>query len=995
MPPTAEAPAHGEAQKLTQSSAWRVEVFRRPERQDPEGDHALHAMVELGLRRPTRVRIGRGYLLDPSYESATVADIATSFLADPVIDAPRIHAPGEVPSATDGMHRVLVMAQPGVMDPVAQTVDRLLQNTGRVPDGGAPGVATFRAYEIEGDYTTDELESAAARIFANATIEVVRIDREDLPYGTPFGASPRGRTEVALLDATDERLLEISVQGQLSLTLTEMRAIQEHYRAQSREPSACELETIAQTWSEHCKHKTFTGFIDFEGPDGETEEIDNLLKTTVARATHELDRDWCVSVFVDNAGIVEFDQGFDLAIKVETHNHPSAIDPYGGAGTGIGGVIRDLLGAGLGARPIANTDAFFVGPTDLDADQLPKGTMHPRRILRGVVAGVRDYGNRMGIPTLNGGVWFDPGYTANPLVYAGTVGILPRECAFKEVRPGDAIVSVGGRTGRDGIHGATFSSIELSEESEMVSSAAVQIGDPITEKRVLDCLFVARDRGLYRGITDCGAGGFSSAVGEMGEECGADVELANVPLKYAGLSSDEVWISEAQERMVLAVPPENVDACLAVFAAEDVEATVIGTFTDTGKLIVRDEGKIVAELDMRFLHDGTPRPRRRAKWTRPNLPDPGCPAPANDDYGAALLALLGHPNIASKEWILRQYDHEVQGMSVVKPLVGVRADGPGDAAVLKPLETSRKGAVISCGVNPNFGELDPKAMAESVIDEALRNAVAVGADPDHAAILDNFSWGNCDKPDRLGALVLASKGCYDAAMAYGTPFVSGKDSLNNEYRIGDQTLSIPSTLLITCLATIPDVARAVTMDLKRAGNALYVVGMTRAEFGGSHYLALQGLDGGRVPRPDLETAPALLRALHGAMREGHVTSAHDLSEGGLAVTVAEMAFAGELGAEIDLRELPTETDHATDANCDADALRLFSESCTRLVLEVAPDHVEAFERALAGHHFARIGTVTEAGADARFVARGSQTGEIVLDVPIEALRAAHGSGFQG
>ena len=987
MAPTAEAPTQGEAPTLTHTSAWRVEVFRRTGRSDPEGEHALASIVELGLPRPTSVRIGHGYLLSPSYEEEAVHEIASSFLADPVIDEARVHAPGTSPAPASDRHRVLVMAQPGVTEPDAQTVEQLLIHTGRVPDSGAPGVATFRVFEIAGNLSPADLETAAARLFANATIEVVRIGREDLPYGASLGTAPRGRVEVELLEADDDRLTEISVKGQLSLTRVEMRAIQAHFRSLSREPSACELETIAQTWSEHCKHKTFTGFIDFEGPNGETEEIDNLLKTTIARATHELDRDWCISVFEDNAGIIAFDQGFALAIKVETHNHPSAIDPYGGAGTGIGGVIRDLLGAGLGARPIANTDAFFVGPSDLAPDDVPKGSMHPRRILRGVVAGVRDYGNRMGIPTVNGGVWFDPGYTANPLVYAGTIGILPREFAFKEVRPGDAIVSVGGRTGRDGIHGATFSSIELSEDSEMLSSAAVQIGDPITEKRVLDCLFEARDRGLYRGITDCGAGGFSSAVGEMGEKCGADVELANVPLKYAGLSSHEVWISEAQERMVLSVPPDKVDACLAVFAAEDVEATVIGTFTDTGKLVVRDQGEIVAELDMAFLHDGTPRPKRSAKWTRPVLDDPGCPAPKDGDYGGALLALLAHPNIASKEWIIRQYDHEVQGHSVIKPLVGTRGDGPGDAAVLQPVPSSRMGAVIACGVNPNYGVLDPKAMAESAIDEALRNAVAVGADPDRAAILDNFSWGNCDKPDRLGALVQASKGCYDAAIAFKTPFVSGKDSLNNEYRVGDRTLSIPSTLLITCLATLPDVGRAVTMDLKRAGNALFLVGATRAELGGSHYLATLGLAGGRVPAPDLERAPALLRALHVAMKSGWVASAHDLSEGGLAVTAAEMAFAGDLGATIDLAAVTL----AEDATGDADALRLFSESCTRFVIEVAPEHADAVERALDGHAFARIGDVT---SDTLLVVRGTK-GEVVIEVSIDALRRAHGSGFQG
>jgi phosphoribosylformylglycinamidine synthase len=474
----------------------------------------------------------------------------------------------------------------------------------------------------------------------------------------------------------------------------------------------------------------------------------------------------------------------------------------------------------------------------------------------------------------------------------------------------------------------------------------------------------------------------------MGEKCGADVELADVPLKYAGLASHEIWISEAQERMVLAVPPESVDECLAVFAAEDVEAVVIGSFTDTGKLVVRDGGEVVCELDMGFLHDGTPRPTRRARWTAPELKDPGCPA--TEDAGAALLALLAAPNIASKEWIVRQYDHEVQGTSAVKPLVGVRGDGPGDAAVLQPVASSRMGAVVACGTNPRQGVLDPRAMAESAIDEALRNAVAVGGDPSRAAILDNFSWGNCDDPQRLGALVLASRGCYDAALAYRAPFVSGKDSLNNQYRVGDASLSIPDTLLVTCLTTMPDVARAVTMDLKEAGNRLYLVGATRAELGGSHYLALAGLSGGRAPRPDLERAPRVLAALHEAIQSGLVASAHDLSEGGLAVAAAEMAFAGERGAELYLARVPTE-DLEEAAGHDADATRLFSESCTRFLVEVAPDDAGAFERTLADLPHADVGDVTS--GETLLVL--DVAGEDLLELPLEDLRRAHGSGFQG
>ncbi len=645
-----------------------------------------------------------------------------------------------------------------------------------------------------------------------------------------------------------------------------------------------------------------------------------------------------------------------------------------------------MLGVGLGARPIANTDAFFVGPTDTPREELPKGTLHPRRILRGVVAGVRDYGNRMGIPTVSGGVWFHPGYVANPLVYAGTVGILPHWAATKSVEPGDQIVVVGGRTGRDGIHGATFSSIELSDESEVVSSAAVQIGDAITEKRVLDALMQARDAKLYRAITDCGAGGLSSAVGEMAEKTGAVVHLERVPLKYPGLSPEEIWISEAQERMVLAVPPESVARLLAIFAAEDVEATVIGEFTRTRRLQLFASGELFADLDLRFLHEGTPRTVRRATWKAPAKADPGCPKVA--DHRGVVLGLLASPDIASKEWIIRRYDHEVQGRSVLKPLVGVRRDAPGDAAVLRPLDDSNKGLAIACGANPRYGLLDPGAMAEAVIDEALRNVVAVGGDLDHTAILDNFSWGNCDKPEQLGALVLAARGCQRAALAFGTPFISGKDSLNNEYRVGDRTLSIPPTLLVSALAVVPDVARATSMDFKRAGSRIYLVGRTKGELGGSHFLDLRRLDGGRVPRPDLALAPRTMRALSRAIWSGSVASCHDLSEGGLAVAIAEMCFAGELGAAIELAQVPVDS---LDRSYDPDSARLYSESCSRFLVEVAEGRAHEFEKELAGLPFASIGKVT---SERRLAVRGTG-GDLLLDVGVEELRQAFHGGFQG
>jgi len=964
----------------TPPQAWRVEVFRAPGFDDPDGNLALEGVRELGIDSVTAVRLGRGTLLSPEFSREEVEAIAQELLSDPVVDHAQVIAPGEAPER-DRAHHILVAPRPGVMDPVANTVHGVLKRTGRAPETGELAVQTFRAFEFEGQPTEAELEHIGRAILANETIENLAIDSEGLSFGKPSTHGVRGSKDVPLLSASDTELESISTDGVLSLSLLEMRAIQKHYADLGREPTACELETLAQTWSEHCKHKTFAGRVHFTGADGKVEEFDNLLKETVAAATHELGRPFCVSVFVDNAGIVTFEGDMDVCIKVETHNHPSAIDPYGGAGTGIGGVIRDILGVGLGARPIANTDCFFVGPQDMSDEDCPKGTLHPRRILRGVVAGVRDYGNRMGIPTVNGGVWVDEAYTSNPLVYAGTVGMIPHRFAEKQNNPGDLIVSVGGRTGRDGIHGATFSSAELHEDSETDSASAVQIGDPITEKRVLDCLLAARDRGLYGGLTDCGAGGYSSAVGEMAEECGAEVELDKVPLKYPGLSSHEIWISEAQERMVMAVPPQHEAEIRELFESEGVEVSVIGRFTDSGKLVIKDRGEQVAELDMKFLHDGCPRPVRTAEWKPEPVADPGCPKP--DDFNGALLGLLAMPNIASKEWIIRQYDHEVQGMSVVKPLVGEKSDGPGDGAVLQPLPDSRRGLVITCGANPGYGLIDPYAMALSAIDEAMRNAVAVGGDPDCTAILDNFSWGNCEKADRLGSLVLAAKACYDGALAYGTPFISGKDSLNNEYRVDGVSRPIPPTLLITALSQMPDIAHAQTMDAKEAGNRLFLVGETKEELGGSHYFAQAGLEGGDVPKPSLEHSPNWLRALFRAHRSGLVRACHDLSEGGLAVAAAEMAFAGERGIHLDLAALTVAGEPSKQS--DLDALKLFSESATRLLVEVAPENETDFLTVLDGTPVAAVGSITD---DRRLIVRDGE-GNSLIDLDTETLRAAH------
>ncbi|MBI4605296.1 MAG: phosphoribosylformylglycinamidine synthase subunit PurL, partial [Planctomycetes bacterium] len=635
------------------------------------------------------------------------------------------------------------------------------------------------------------------------------------------------------------------------------------------------------------------------------------------------------------------------------HNHPSAIEPYGGAGTGIGGVLRDTLGTGRGAKPIVNTDVFCFGPPDLPAAEVPPGALHPLRVLRGVVSGVRDYGNRMGIPTASGAVCFDRRYVGNPLVFCGSVGLIPRSAIEKHVEPGDRLYVIGGRTGRDGIHGATFSSVELTQESETVSSGAVQIGNAITEKKLLDVLLEARDRGLFRAVTDCGAGGLSSAVGEMGASTGARVALERVPLKYEGLSYWEIWVSEAQERMVLAVPPERGPELEALAASEDVEATDLGEITSTGRLELTYEGHPVCDLDMGFLHGGRPRWRRRSVAVRPSprpvaWRDPG-------PLGKALHAVLASPNVASKEWIIRQYDHEVQGRSVLKPLQGAAEDGPGDGVAFAPRFGSRVGIVIGCGLNPCYGDLDPYRMAVSAVDEAVRNVVAAGGDPERTAVLDNFAWGNTDRPETLGALVEAARGCHDAAVGLGTPFISGKDSLQNEYRAGGTAISIPPTLLVSSISVVEDVRRLVSMDLKEPGSRLILVGETREELGGSHLLRVLEIEGGDVPGLRLPEAARVHRAVHRLIRQGLVASCHDLSEGGLAVALAEMAFAGGVGAEVRLERVPRSGFELEPR----DAAVLFSESNARYLLEVRPGDAGRALAQLEGLPAADIGeTVT-------------------------------------
>jgi len=964
---------------------YRVEVATKAGFPDVRGQRILHQIRALGVNQIETVSVIDLYFLQGDLDANSVHQLVETLLYDPIVEEATWVLLDSTPDdkIPAGVWQVEMTPLPGVTDSVAES---LLTGARMIELGDMSHAATGRRYRLTGEIDEAEIRRIAERLLVNEVIQTYTLNQFISPPFVVGSVAPAisgpsvsavQNTDyvevIPLTEVDDDDLEALSQQRRLSLNLTEMQAIQTYYRAEGREPTDVELETLAQTWSEHCVHKTFKARIDYEGPgpDGALDQvqIDSLLNTYIRAATEKVNKPWIRSAFVDNAGLVVFDDHYDLAFKVETHNHPSALEPFGGANTGIGGVVRDILG--VSARPIANTDVLCFGPQEIPFAALPDGILHPRRIADGVTAGIEDYGNKMGIPTVNGAILYDPGYIANPLVFCGCLGILPRDSHPTSPQVEDLIVVIGGHTGRDGLRGATFSSMEMTHETSEIAGIAVQIGHPIHEKQVLEAILTARDEGLYTAITDCGAGGLSSAVGEMSAELGADVHLEQVPLKYPGLRPWEIWLSEAQERMVLAVPPSRWPRLQETCQGLDIDATVLGRFTGTGRLNLYYGDRLVGQFANEFLHDGIPRGHLQAIWRPLNISDPVFRAPLF--LTADLLALLALPNIRSKEEVVRRYDHEVQGGTVVKPFVGVVNAGPNDAAVLAPLDMARevrdpakatsdaefRGAALSVGINPAYGAIDPYAMAWAAIDEAIRNCVAVGADPDQISLLDNFCWGNPNLPDRLGSLVRCVQGCYDAAVAYGAPFISGKDSLNNEYTGGDaQKHAIPGTLLISALGIVPDVSKSVSADLKEAGNRLYLVGLTANELGGSAYYqrrdhlgSASGL-GASVPQLP-EEAPALYRALHQAMIDGLVRACHDCSEGGLAVTAAEMALAGGLGIELSLADVPRTADVARNDTI------AFSESLGRFVVEVRPEDAGAFEALLADLPAAPIGYVRQ------------------------------------
>ncbi|MEK7312289.1 MAG: phosphoribosylformylglycinamidine synthase subunit PurL [Chloroflexota bacterium] len=957
-------------------------VLQRSQRlsADPRNAGLLADAHALGLMPVTGIQCHDLYFIEGELPQQDLRRLAIELLGDPVAQTSEWRSVASDGVASVNGHVIETALRPGVTDPVAEQIIRAAHELGI---RAVTRAATGNRYLVGGRLTVRDLHTLANRVLANPVIQRYAIGEIEPVFPEPAEAS--GHVDaIAIRELGPDELLALSRDRRAALDLAEMQTIQNYYRTEGREPTDVEFEMIAQTWSEHCVHKTFKAKIEVRGQKSEVRtdnsdlgaltsdiHIDGLLKTYIRSATEKIAAPWVRSAFVDNAGIIDFDDDYEVSFKVETHNHPSAIEPFGGANTGVGGVIRDILG--VSAKPIAATDVLCFGAADLEPKKLPEGVLHPRRIRSGVVAGIQDYGNKIGIPTVNGAILYDEGYTANPLVFCGCVGLAPKgkHAAMREPKPGDRVIVLGGRTGRDGLRGATFSSMTMDAQTGEVAGASVQIGDPITEKGLIEVITRARDLGQYNAITDCGAGGLSSAVGEMAGKIGADVELTRVRLKYPGLAPWEIWLSEAQERMVLAVPESALAQLQILCDTYNVELTDFGEFTNTGRLVVRYDGRIVLDLANNFLHDGLPQRRLVAHI----LPSPAT-APRSEAKRAGgrgtpekrrgedeipaetkLLRLLASPNIASKATVIRVYDHEILGGTVVKPLTGAKNDGPSDACVIKPIGTKgSRGLVISNGINPGLGKVDPYYMALSVVDEAIRNAVAVGADPGRMALLDNFCWGDPGRPETLGALVEAARGCHDAALHYGTPFISGKDSLNNEYLGPDgQRHAIPPTLLISAIGIIEDVSKAVTMDLKEAGNMLYLIGEI-------HNLqsSISSLTG---------HLPLLYRRLHHAMQVGLVRSCHDLSEGGLAVAAAEMCIGGRLGLSLTL-----------------DTGDIFAEVNGCLLAEVRSVDCITFESMLDGLPFQRIGLATAAKR-----LNISTRNETLLSVAVRELVAAFNS----
>lgn len=915
---------------------------------------------------------------------------------------------------------------PGVTDNIATTTKELVQDLLKISFENKENVYTSQITFVTGKLSKKEIMQIAESLY-NPAIQRMHI-KSYAEFKRDGGMdiivplvklNQKPTVSLVNLNVSDEELIKIGKsgianpddtrRGPLALDLTYMKTIQAYFKKLGRKPTDIELESLAQTWSEHCKHTIFADPID--------EIKDGLYKTYIKRATQEIRRkkgkdDFCVSVFTDNSGAIAFDDDYLVTHKAETHNSPSALDPFGGAITGIVGVNRDAIGFGMGAKPVANYYGYCFADPRADkplyrGEKKTSPMLSSRRIMEGVIDGVNAGGNQSGIPTPQGFIYFDERYRGKPLVFVGTVGLIPRKIKgkpshVKKAQPGDYIVMVGGRVGKDGVHGATFSSETMDSGSP---STAVQIGDPITQKKLSDAIVKeARDLLLYTSITDNGAGGISCSVAEMAKESGGcDVQLEKVPLKYPGLEPWEIWISESQERMTLAVPPKKWKTFSDLMQRRGVEATVIGTFTNSGKCHVTYNSKTIVAIDMDFLHDGLPQRPMTTKEPIKTIPAgadlQSAPKYSRASYKLALalkepknynktlLQMLSRLNITSYEFISQQYDYIVQGNSVLAPLQG-RGRVNADISVFRPILSSKKGVMLSQALYPSYSESDPYAMAACSIDTAIRNTVAAGANPDEIALLDNFCWCSSTEPERLWQLKQAAKACYEVAIAYETPYISGKDSMFNDFKGFDENgkpikISILPTLLISAISVVNDSTKVVSLDAKMPGDLVYLLGETNDELGRSEYLSMLQETDTIIPQVNTVKNKKLYTALAKAINKQLIASSISVGRGGLAVALAKKAIGGQLGLKVSLQN--------SNGNVSRDDYALYSESQGRILATIAKENKEAFEKLMQKNTFKLIGKVTK---EKKLVIKGL-LGDEIINLDLKKSTESYRETFKG
>jgi len=1005
----------------------RLEVKFKDGFVDTRGERIRRKLANwLGIK-VSKVKVVDIYTIDANLSDEQFEIIRKNIFLDPVTQiASYAQHTVDKSLAADFDYLIEVGFLPGVKDNVGETSKRAIEDLLKIELKPNEAVYTSTQYLIKGEnLTKDKMVHIARDLLANELIQHWKIlsysewKKEGIKPTIPKVEIPH-RPEVKEIDLniSDVELIELNKKRSLALNLADMLTIKKYFQTQavikereevglSSKPTDVELEVIAQTQSEHCKHRIFNAIVNYKAclpsgkKNGNIETIDSLFNSYIKRATKEIEKskNWIVSTFWDNAGVVRLNKNWYYIVKCETHNSPSALDPFGGAITGIVGVYRDPMGTGKGSKIIAGTYGFCTGSPFYKGELRPK--MHPRRLLEGIVEGVRDGGNKSGIPTPYGIVFFDDNYIGKPLVFVAAIGIMPAEIKsesshIKKIDSEDLILMVGGRVGKDGIHGVTEASLE---HGAWITAGHVQIGDPFTQKKVQDFLLEARDMGLYKCITDNGGGGLSSSIGETSRlSNGCELHLDRVPLKYEGLDPWEILLSESQERMTLAVSPNNIEQIKELARKHAVELSVLGKYTNSGKFHVLYKGKSVAYLDMEFLHGGFPRLNLDAEW-KPELEKEPV-LPQNINHNDVLKEMLSRINIASKEWIERQYDHEVQGGSVVKPYLGQDNDILSDAAVIRPLLDSFEGLAIAAGINPKYSKIDAYHMTACALDEAVRKVLAVGASLDQIAMNDNFCWPNSiydaeknpDGKHKLAQLVRANKALYEYTKAFGTPCISGKDSMFIDGNIVDSfgkvhKISGLPALQFTAVAKIDDVRKCITMDAKQPGDLVYLLGFTKDELGASEYYEMFGWVGRNVPKVDVKEAVKLYKALNRAIDEGIVSSCHGCYRGGLGIALALKAIAGGHGLCIDLAKVPISQDVGIpidrDANIREDKI-LYSESPSRFIVTISSENKKRFEEVFKGLVFACIGNITQ---DKKFVVRGLNNKEI-LDLDLDELKKA-------